>query len=157
MNKSGPNFNLPKHSAHWLAGVLLLAAGAAHAALGGNFASVQAEAQRLNGTLHTTSTANYDVHEIQVNGRAIERQYVNHAGQVFGIAWKSRGSADLKAMLGSYFAKYQAGGIRRVDLHHSVLTSPDLVVEVGSFLQTFMGRAYVPAQVPAGTAPSEIH
>jgi hypothetical protein len=157
MNKSSPTFNLPRHSAHWLAGVFLLAAGAAHAELGGNFASVQAEAQRLNGTVHTVSTANYDVHEIQVNGRAIERQYMNHSGQVFGIAWRSQGAVNLKSMLGSYFPKYRSGAIQRLDLHHSALTSPDLVVEVGSFLQTFMGRAYAPAQVPAGTDQSEIH
>jgi len=157
MNKSGLTFNLPKHSARWLAGVLLLAAGAAHAELGGNFASVQAEAQRLNGTLHTISTANYDVHEIQVNSRTVERQYMNHSGQVFGIAWKSEGVADLKSMLGRYFPTYQGGAVRRIDLHHSALSSPDLVVEVGSYLHTFMGRAYVPAQLPAGAAASEIH
>jgi hypothetical protein len=156
-NKSGPIFNLPKHCAHWLAGVLLLAAGAAHAELGGNFASVQAEVQRVNGTLHTISMPNYDVHEIQVNDHVIERQYVNHAGQVFGVSWKSKGAAALQPMLGAYFPKYQALGARRIDLHHAALTTPGLVVEVGSFLQTFMGRAYVPGQIPSGVAPSEIH
>jgi hypothetical protein len=157
MNKSVRTFNLPKHCAPWVAGVLLLAAGAAHAELGGNMASVQAEVQRLNGTMSTVSMPNYDVHEIQVNNHVVERQYVNHAGQVFGITWKSKGAADLQAILGAYYPKYQALGARRIDLHHAALTAPDLVVEVGSFLQTFMGRAYVPAQIPAGTAVSEIH
>jgi len=157
MNKIVPTFNLPKRCAPWLTGVFLLAAGAAHAELGGNFASVQAEVQRVNGTLHTVSMPSYDVHEIQVNNRVIERQYVNHAGQVFGVTWKSKGGANLQPMLGAYFPKYQTLGARRTDLHHAALSSPDLVFEVGSFLQTFMGRAYVPAQVPSGMAPSEIH
>ena len=156
MNKSGPKFNLSKRCAPWMAGALLLATGAAHAELGGNFASVQADAQRLSGAVHTTSTANYDVHEIQVNSRAVERQYMDHTGRVFGIAWRSEGVTNLKAMLGSYFPKYQTGAVTRIDLHHSTLTTADLVVEVGSYVHTFMGRAYVPAKLPAGTAPSEI-
>ena len=97
-------------------------------------ASVQAEVQRLNGTMSTVSMPNYDVHEIQVNNHVVERQYVNHAGQVFGITWKSKGAADLQAILGAYYPKYQALGARRIDLHHAALTAPDLVVEVGSFL-----------------------
>jgi hypothetical protein len=157
MNKSGRNSNLPKHCTRWLAGVLLLATGAAHAELGGNFASVQSEVQRLNGTLRTIAMPSYDVHEIQMNGHVIERQYMNRAGQVFGISWKSKGSSNLQPMLGAYFSQYQALGPRRIDLHHAALSTPDLVVEVGSFLQTFTGRAYVPNQVPSGVAVSEIH
>jgi hypothetical protein len=157
MNKSGRTFNLPKYCAHWLAATLLMAAGAAHAELGGNFSSVQSEVQRLNGTLHTIAMPSYDVHEIQVNAHVVERQYVNHAGDVFGVTWKSTGAIDLQPMLGAYFPKYQALGARRIDLHHAALTSPDLVIEMGSFLRTFTGRAYVPARVPNGVAISEIH
>jgi hypothetical protein len=148
---------MSKHYAALLAGALLLAAGTAHAELGGNFASVQAEVQRVNGTLHTIAMPSYDVHEIQVNGHTVERQYMSHSGQVFGISWKSKGAADLKAMLGSYFPQYQSGNVQRIDLHHAALTTPDLVVQVGSFVKTFMVRAYVPAYVPAGTDLSEIH
>lgn len=157
MINSGPTVNLPKQCAHWLAGALLLVAGAAHAELGGNFASVQADVQRLNGTLHTVSMPSYDVHEIQVNKQVVERQYVNHAGQVFGVTWKSTGSANLRAMLGTYYPSYQSLGARRTDLHHAALTTPGLVVQVGSFLHTFTAKAYVPRQVPAGIAVSEIH
>jgi hypothetical protein len=157
MKKRLKSLNLFKLCAPCLTGVLLLAAGAARAELGGNFASVQAEAQRLNGTVHTVSMPSYDVHEIQVNNHVIERQYVNHAGKVFGVTWKSKGGPNMQQMLGAYFAKFQALGARRTDLHHAALSSPDLVVQVGSFLQTFMGRAYVPAQLPSGVAPSEIH
>jgi hypothetical protein len=156
MNMSGPVFPLSKRYSAWLAGTLLLAAGTAHAELGGNFASVQAEAQRVNGTLHTVAMPSYDVHEIQVNGQTVERQYMSHTGQVFGISWHSKGTANLQAMLGSYYPKFQSGTVRRIDLHHSALTTPDLVVQVGSFIKTFMVRAYIPGNVPAGIDASEI-
>jgi hypothetical protein len=156
MNMSGRGLPISKRYAGGLAGTLLLAAGSAHAALGGNFASVQAEAQRVNGTLHTVAMPTYDVHEIQVNGVAVERQYMNHAGEVFGIAWKAKSSANLQAMLGSYFPKYQSGTVQRIDLHHAAMTTSDLVVQVGSFVNTFMVRAYVPGNVPAGIDASEI-
>lgn len=156
MNMSGPGFHLSKRYSALLAGALLIAAGSAHAALGGNFASVQAEAQRVKGTVHTVAMPSYDVHEIQVNGRTVERQYMSHTGQVFGISWRSKDTANLQAMLGSYFPTYQSGTVRRIDLHHAALTTPDLVVQVGSFIKTFMVRAYIPANVPAGIDASEI-
>jgi hypothetical protein len=156
MNMSGPRIYISKRYSAVLAAALLLAAGSAHAALGGNFASVQAEAQRINGTLRTVAMPSYDVHEIQVNGHTVERQYMSHAGQVFGISWKSTDTANLQTMLGSYFTTYQSGTVRRIDLHHSALTTPGLVVQVGSFIKTFMVRAYIPGNIPAGIDASEI-
>jgi hypothetical protein len=138
------------------AGTLLLAAGIAHAELGGDLESVRADVQRMHGTLRITALQDYDLHEITASNGAAVRQYMNRAGQVFAISWRAPGPVDLHALLGSWYARYAAHGAARIDLHHAALASPELVVEVAGALNSFSGRAYLPDQLPAGVPSREI-
>jgi hypothetical protein len=139
------------------AGLLLAHAGLVHAELGGDAASVQREAQRVNGAVQVTSFTAYDLHEMRAPNGATVRQYLDHGGRVFAVTWRCQGPADLRTLLGSSYVRYRELGASRIDLHHAALHAPDLVVEVGGMLRSFTGRAYVPGQLPAGVGTQEIH
>jgi hypothetical protein len=138
---------------------MMLTTGVAEASLGGNVASVQADAMALGGVVRTTALVGYEVQQIDVPGGLSVREFVGLDGIVFGVGWSGPAPADLPQLLGGYVAEYTSGaaaatrpGLRRgvrVDL-------PDLFVETGGHLRAYAGRAFLPTLVPAGVAPADI-
>lgn len=136
--------------------ILMALAGSARAELGGNAASVRQEARQAQASLRVSAFDAYEVHEMQTPGGAAVRQYLDRNGQVFALTWRSQGPADMAALLGRYYPTYRKLGATRVDLHHAVLHSPGLVVEVGGVARTFTGRAFLPGALPAGVTSARI-
>jgi hypothetical protein len=139
---------------------MMTTTGVADACLGGNAASVQADAAALGGEVRTTTLPGYDVQEIDVPGGLAVREFVGPYGIVFGIGWSGPAPADLPQLLGAYLAEYTAGaaaaarpGLRR----GAHIELRDLVVETGGHLRAYAGRAFLPALLPAGVAPADIH
>jgi hypothetical protein len=132
----------------------------AHATLGGDLASVRDDQAKLQGTLKTTSSGYYDVHEIQAASGIVLREYVSPSGNVFGIAWQGRTHPDLRQVLGAYYDQYvQAVQAQRAQRHgHGPLLIhlPGLVVETGGHMRALAGRAFLPQSLPAGIRPEEI-
>jgi hypothetical protein len=147
-------------------GLMFIAGSAfpAWAALGGDFASVQADQVHMQGTLRTTAMASYAVHEIQTASGTVVREYVSSsgtsAGKVFAIGWKGPWPPDMRQVLGSYFDQYvqaaKAQRTARVGRRPLVIEEPGLVMSVGGHPRGFVGRAYVPEMLPAGVRAEDI-
>jgi hypothetical protein len=138
---------------------MMLTTGVAKAGLGGNAASVQADATALGGVVRTTTLVGYDVQEIDVPGGLSVREFVGRDGIVFGVGWSGPAPADLPTLLGHYVAQYSSGAAAqaRPGLRRGVrIELPDLFVETGGHLRAYAGRAFLPALVPAGVAPADI-
>lgn len=146
---------------HWLRRAIgciaIVAAPAAQAVLGGDASTIDADRVRLAGaTMRPLAVRPGPVqaHEIRLADGSSIREYVAPNGIVFAVAWSTRMKPDLAALLGQHAASYAAAageamktpGIRRA----IVLRRDDLVVESRSHLNTFVGKAYVRALVPAG-------
>jgi Protein of unknown function (DUF2844) len=149
-----------RHSARPLAAFIgttmmaLALALPASAALGGTLASVQADQARMKGTLQTTSTQAYTMHEIKATSGVVVREYVSSAGTVFAVGWQGPRAPDLQQVLGSYFPQYEQAvaqaHMNRVGRHPLLIQTPGLVVEMGGYMRAFTGKAYVPQMLPQG-------
>ncbi|HXN10913.1 MAG TPA: DUF2844 domain-containing protein [Steroidobacteraceae bacterium] len=143
-----------------LLAAMMLTTGVAEACLGGNAASVQADAAALGGEVRTSTLLGYDVQEIDVPGGLSVREFVGRDGIVFGLGWSGPAPADLPQLLGDYLAEFTAGAAAaaRPGLRRGVrIELPDLVVEAGGHLRAYTGRALLPALLLAGVAPADIH
>jgi hypothetical protein len=132
----------------------------AWAALGGDVASVQSDQAHMQGSLRTTATASYTVHEIQSAAGAVVREYVSSSGKVFGVAWQGPWPPDMRQLLGSYFDQYMQAANAQSGLPKGrrpvMIDQPGLVVQVGGHPRSFIGRAYAPEMLPAGVRAEEI-
>jgi len=147
--------------------------GRALATLGGSAQSVAADQQALGGTLNTApqaqasggaqalnqSSANpaYTVQQISIPSGTTINEYVSSDGKVFAVSWRGQRPPDLAQLFGSYFAQYQqAAAAPHRERGHRAIQTQDLVVETGGHMRDLMGRAYIPALVPAGVSVDEI-
>lgn len=115
--------------------------------------SVRADAERLRGTLQSSSAQQFTMSEITTEGGLRLREFQSADGTVFAIVWSGPVMPDLQPLLGASFADYAAA--LRAQIHpgrHRALRleSPGLVVEAGGHLRGYTGRAYLPAAIPAG-------
>jgi|SRR5450631_1561696 len=131
----------------------------ARAALGGDAASVIADAAQLQGVDRTTSLAQYTIHELTTDSGMRIREFLNVDGIVFAVTWSGPVTPDLPALLGASFSAYAATlkGMNQRGLHRAVrIATAGLVVETGGHMRAVNGRAYLPAMVPAGTPASDL-
>jgi hypothetical protein len=144
---------------------VLLPVSAAHAELGGTMAGTQA-----NSTDYTQGSAPVTL----LNGAVLMRtsvdaggttvnEYASSAGRIFAYTWQGPTMPDLPTLLGSYNAAYRAGagaaaGVSgQHDLHASRVAQTDVVVESGGQMRSYVGRAWLPAGLPAGVTPDDLH
>ncbi len=135
--------------------IILLMALPAFAGLGDDVTSVEADQAHMQGTLRTTQTQAYTVHEIQAPTGIVVREYVSPAsGKVFGVAWKGPWPPDMRQILSNYFSQYQQAAQAQANSHAGrkplVIQQPGLVVQAGGHMRSFAGRAYIPDLVPQG-------
>lgn len=130
----------------------------AWAALGGNAASVRLDSIHLQGTVTSTSTAEYKVEEIQTAAGQTVREFISAGGSVFGVAWEGPTTPDLQRLLGTYFEEFRQSSEQRQPQARGplLIETPNLVVQQTGHLRAFRGRAYLPAALPSGVQPSEI-
>ncbi|HEY2388584.1 MAG TPA: DUF2844 domain-containing protein [Candidatus Binatia bacterium] len=122
----------------------------AHAALGDDLTSVEADRAHLRGALRVTSAARYAVHEIALDSGAVVREYVAPSGTVFAVTWSSAWPPDLRQLLGGYFERFsRAMAARGVARRPPSIRDGALVVEFGGRPRAFVGRAYLTDQMPA--------
>ena len=139
----------------WLvaAGVLVMAGLAlpAAAVLGENANSVQKDQARMRGTLRITPAQAYTTHEIQSATGVTVREYVAPAsGNVFAVTWKGPRIPNLRQLLGSYYQQYARAAQARRGHGPLIIELPGLVVQSAGHQRAFVGRAYLPPQLPAG-------
>jgi hypothetical protein len=133
--------------------------GPARASLGGNAASVAADAAELHGTARATPLPQYDIQEITSDSGMRVREYLTRDGIVFAVTWSGPVVPDLRTLLGTSFESYIKGlaALKQPGTHRSLrLASAELVVESGGHMRAYSGRAYLPLLVPAAASPANL-
>jgi len=135
----------------------LLCTGEARAALAGDWASVQSDAQAFSAnTTLSSQTANgaVTVYTQALPNGVVVRQYVDATGFVFAVGWDGPVMPDFVRLLGDYFPSYQEA-LRQQRRGVSV-NRADLVLEAGGAMRGFYGRAWLPARLPSGFTGRDI-
>lgn len=139
---------------------LILAAihGPAHAGLGSDAQSVQADSARLGVPALRTATQLYDRHDLTTPAGTVH-EFVTRSGQVFAVTWSGQRPPDLRLLLANRFDDYRAAlaaqsapGAHR----HVAVVLPDLVVQAFGRMRSFQGAAYIPSLVPVGFDLSDL-
>lgn len=133
---------------------LLFAAGEAGAVLGETADSVAADQLHFKGERRQSMAGRMTAHEISLPDGSSIKEYVNAAGVVFAVSWRTRLKPDLERLLGPNFVLYTgkqsaASGVAGSKMLRS-LRQPDLVLHQGGRMNAFAGLAYVPTLVPEG-------
>lgn len=99
----------------------------------------------------------YSIRKI-INTDDVElHEFTDNNGLVFAMAWSGNSKPDMRAVLGSYYSRYNneinqpMAGRRPV-----VIQDADLVVQTGGLMNQFFGVAFLPQQAPAGVTLQEI-
>jgi hypothetical protein len=133
-------------------GLLVFALAApAHAALGGDTASLANETVALDASREITRAAGLEVHVLHLRSGTTVREYAAH-GKVFAVAWGGPQIPDLRRLLGGYFDAYVNSPQGRGTGHHNmrVVQTRDWVVQSGGHPNGFVGRAWLSNELPAG-------
>ncbi len=153
------NNRRPRLIAPWIIAFGWLAAWPAHAALGGDAASVDADARGIGGTVSVTPMQAYDIREIACADGLRVREFLDRTGAVFAVAWNGPVMPILSQLLGTDYGAYVRAidTLKRPGLHRELrVVLPDAVVELAGHLRAYSGRAYRPAAIPAGTAIADL-
>src|SRR5581483_1099493 len=130
--------------------LLVVLGNSCFASLGDDATSVQEDQVHIQATLRITQKSGYVMHELQTPTGQTVREYVSSSGKVFAVAWHGPWSPDLKQLLGSHFEEYRQALQQRGAARGPVTVQlPDMVVQLGGHMRDFVGRAYLPSDVPA--------
>jgi hypothetical protein len=92
------------------------------------------------------------------NGGTTLNEYATSTGQIIAYTWSGPTMPDLRALLGSHNASYQAGvaaGQASGNLHDSRIVRDDLIVESGGPMRGYVGRAWLPQALPPGVSADD--
>jgi hypothetical protein len=132
----------------------------AHASLGGDSSSVQADRDELQGLVTITAQAGYDVWEIKTESGMVVREFARRSGTVFALCWSGPAVPDLPQLLGAHFEAYATAlsQLERPGLHRSLrIETAGLVVASGGHLRAYSGHAFVRAELPPGFSVADLH
>lgn len=133
-----------------------LLAAPAHGALGGDVASVQADAAVMGGQAVKLATTPVTVWAFQTPAEVNIRQYLGPEGRVVAVAWDGPVMPDLSKLLGTHYTEFETAA-RQPHGSRNALTvdTGSLVVQSGGRLRAFRGRAYL-VPLPAGLNVEQI-
>jgi hypothetical protein len=83
------------------------------------------------------------------------------SGQIFAYTWQGPTPPNLDALLGRYAAAWRSGAAAlhaagRDGLHAARVDTPTVVVETGGHMRSYVGRAWLPAALPAGVTEGDL-
>jgi hypothetical protein len=143
-----------------LIAALLVLPRPALGSLGGDVSSVKADLTRMNGTEHVVTAGAHAVHEIQLPGGTLVREYLSADGTVFGVTWRGPFRPNLQQLLGAYFDEFQQGAqdakSRRAGRGPLFISGPNIVAHMAGRSRAFIGRAYIPKLMPSGSSVADI-
>ncbi|HEY8026921.1 MAG TPA: DUF2844 domain-containing protein [Burkholderiaceae bacterium] len=131
---------------------------AAHAALGGNIASIETDRVQMKATSRVARTENaFTVHELVMNSGTTVREYVAKDGTIFGVAWRGPAIPNLQQLLGQYFsALNDSAAVKRNGHAQLQVHQDDLVVHASGHMRAFAGHAYLSSKLPQGVQATDI-
>jgi hypothetical protein len=123
----------------------------ARAALGGDAASIAFDSATLGATREIRVAAAWEVHALRLQSGTLVHEYLR-GGKVFAVAWGGAVLPDLRLLLGAYFEPYVQSPQSRGTGHHHMrqVVTPEWVVQSAGHHESFVGRAWLPAQLPKG-------
>ena len=156
-SRTGESFDVGRVTTSIVLAALVLGVPA-HASLLESRTSVTDDHRLLHGTaLKMTSTTAYDVYETTTPEGGHVRQFVNHDGRVFAIAWSGRFSPDLRQLLASHYDQYVLAARVHRGVHHLLsISTPELKLSIVQLPRGFAGSAHLPALLPPGVKPDQL-
>lgn len=138
--------------------LLGIQAGIAVAALGGAQSTFPQAQARVRAQVLASGTSPWRVSESTLASGTIVREYVGADGIVFAVSWSGPLLPDLQSLLGAHFATLTGEATSKPKAGHSQLrvAHPEVVIVSGGHMRAYEGRAWIPAALPAGFAPSDI-
>lgn len=143
----------------WVVAVLALSMNAGWAGLGGQPANPGPRARAAHaGASAAAPVATFTDLVRQLESGTTVHEYVGANGAVFAVSWSGPYVPDLKELLGVHFDAMveHANKSARAGRSQLVLKRSDLVIVSGGHMGAFQGRAWLPAQLPAGFTPGDI-
>ena len=142
--------------------VLMTALGPriAGATLGEPEITVQSDVAQFRASIKSSEVlVGYRIHEIQLPGGTLLREFVAPDGNVFAVAWNGPTPPNLRQALGKYFdAMISAPKPKFADHRHLQIQQGDLVVQgSGRMRAGFSGRAYLASAIPSGVNLGDLH
>ena len=139
-----------------MVGAVLCASTDARAELGGTMpipadSTGTAPQTLLNGALRLRTLTDA--------GNTTINEYATSTGQIIAYTWQGPTMPDLRALLGRYADSYRAGAAASApdgNLHASRVVRPDVIVESGGPMRGYVGRAWLPAALPAGVTADDL-
>lgn len=141
-----------------VAAIIMLAyAGAGHAALGGLPAQFGSDSTTIESRVTSGATSYTKLDTTLPTGTRV-CQYVSGAGIVFAVSWDGPFLPDLQALLGKHFDTLVAESAKtpRAGSSQRAINRPEVVIFSGGHMRAFEGRAWVPAELPAGFTANDI-
>ena len=141
-------------------GFVCLFGSVAFASLGSDITSIEADQAHMQASRKILTAAQYTAHEIQSANGMLVREYVSPAGRVFAVTWRGPWMPDMHQLLGEYFDQYTQARQVQSQMHAGRgpvrIEQPGLVVELAGHPRSFVGRAYLPDQMPAGVQVEDL-
>ncbi len=131
----------------------------ATATLGEPEITVQTDVAQLRASIKSSEDrASYRIHEIQLPGGTLLREFVAPNGNVFAVAWNGPTKPDLRQALGKYFDAYvSAPKSKYADRRHVNIQQGDLVLQGSGHMRALSGRAYLASAIPSGVNLGDLH
>jgi len=132
----------------------LLQSQVAQAALGDGAGAMKAAQTRFSGVRSESANGPVTTLEVRMADGSSVKEYVNPAGVVFAVSWRTRLKPDLEVLLGERFVAQAAkiaapAGVAGIKSYPSI-RQPNLVVHQAGRMSAFAGLAYDPTLVPEG-------
>ncbi|HEY4350384.1 MAG TPA: DUF2844 domain-containing protein [Paraburkholderia sp.] len=87
-------------------------------------------------------------------------EYATGDGLIFAYTWEGPTMPNLEGLLGRYSVSYRAKAAElagtRGSLHASRIVQPDVIVDSGGQMRSYVGRAWLPAAIPPGISPADL-
>ena len=126
----------------------------AQAELGGNLASITQEQKTFGSSLTYSPQSNYTIYIQSISPDLVIKEYVSSSGNIFGVAWKGSTLPNFQILLGNYYSNYLSA--QQQNPRSVFLQDNNLVIESSGVMGGYIGRAFLPKQVPTGLAPTAI-
>ncbi|AUT59078.1 DUF2844 domain-containing protein [Paraburkholderia terrae] len=134
-----------------------LAASDARAQLGGTMPAPQVTGNPTQRVLPGSAVRVRS--SVDAGGTTIN-EYATGDGLIFAYAWQGPTMPDLTRMLGPYAERYRAKAAEQFDatglLHASRVEQTDVIVESGGQMRSYVGRAWLPAALPADVSLADL-
>ncbi|RDJ98343.1 DUF2844 domain-containing protein [Paraburkholderia lacunae] len=136
--------------------VLLLGSADARAELGGTMPG-QADPAAASSAPQTLLNGALRMRTLTDMGNTTVTEYASSTGQIVAYTWQGPTMPDLRSLLAKYADSYRAGAALTAggNLHTSRVVRPDVIVESGGPMRGYVGRAWLPAALPAGVTPDD--